>query len=95
MESITGLREADHSAEDGSQSFVDACNDWWNGQGLRYPTRTLFQITILTLTTMTDNEIIERICGSCNCDEATAKEYLNDEIRHPQRAARGKRPARE
>ena len=44
---------------------------------------------------MTDNEIIERICGSCNCDEATAKEYLNDEIRHPQRAARGKRPARE
>ena len=82
MESITGLREADHSAEDGSQSFVDACNDWWNGQGLRYPTRTLFQITILTLTTMTDNEIIERICGSCNCDEATAKEYLNDEIRH-------------
>ena len=32
MESITGLREADHSAEDGSQSFVDACNDWWNGQ---------------------------------------------------------------
>ena len=31
---------------------------------------------------MTDKEIIERICGSCNCDEATAKEYLNDEIRH-------------
>ena len=30
---------------------------------------------------MTDKEIIERICGSCNCDEATAKEYLNDEIR--------------
>ena len=34
------------------------------------------------LTTMAENEIIERICGSCNCDEATAKEYLNDEIRH-------------
>lgn len=32
MESITGLREADFSSEDGSQSFVDACNDWWNGQ---------------------------------------------------------------
>ena len=31
---------------------------------------------------VTDKEIIERICGSCNCDEATAKEYLNDEIRH-------------
>lgn len=31
---------------------------------------------------MAENEIIERICGSCNCDEATAKEYLNDEIRH-------------
>ena len=25
---------------------------------------------------MAENEIIERICGSCNCDEATAKEYL-------------------
>ena len=32
LESITGLREADYSSEDGSQSFVDACNDWWNGQ---------------------------------------------------------------
>ena len=31
---------------------------------------------------MTEKEIIERICGSCNCDEATAREYLNDEIRH-------------
>ena len=31
---------------------------------------------------MAENEIIERICGACNCDEATAKEYLNDEIRH-------------
>ena len=31
---------------------------------------------------MAENEIIERICGSCGCDEATAKEYLNDEIRH-------------
>lgn len=31
---------------------------------------------------MAENEIIERICGSCNCDEVTAKEYLNDEIRH-------------
>ena len=31
---------------------------------------------------MTEKEIIEKICGSCNCDEATAKEYLNDEIRH-------------
>ena len=30
MESITGLHEADYSSEDGSQSFVDACNDWWN-----------------------------------------------------------------
>ena len=26
---------------------------------------------------MAENEIIERICGSCGCDEATAKEYLN------------------
>ena len=32
LESITGLHEADYSSEDGSQSFVDACNDWWNGQ---------------------------------------------------------------
>ena len=32
LESITSLREADFSSEDGSQSFVDACNDWWNGQ---------------------------------------------------------------
>ena len=32
MESITGLHETDYSSEDGSQSFVDACNDWWNGQ---------------------------------------------------------------
>ena len=32
MESITGLREADYSSEDGSQSFIDACNEWWNGQ---------------------------------------------------------------
>lgn len=31
---------------------------------------------------MAENEIIERICSSCNCDKATAKEYLNDEIRH-------------
>ena len=31
---------------------------------------------------MTEKEIIERICGSCNCDGATAREYLNDEIRH-------------
>ena len=31
---------------------------------------------------MTEKEIIERICGYCNCDEATAREYLNDEIRH-------------
>jgi hypothetical protein len=31
---------------------------------------------------MTDKEVIERICSSYNCDEATAKEYLNDEIRH-------------
>ena len=30
---------------------------------------------------MAENEIIERICGSCNCDEATAKEYLNDDIK--------------
>ena len=29
---------------------------------------------------MTEKEIIERICGSCNCVEATAREYLNDEI---------------
>lgn len=33
---------------------------------------------------MAENDIIERICGSCNCDEATAKEYLNDEIRRKQ-----------
>ena len=32
MESITGLHETDYSSEDGSQSFVDACNDWWNSQ---------------------------------------------------------------
>ena len=32
---------------------------------------------------MAENEIIERICGSCGCDKVTAKEYLNDEIRHP------------
>ena len=32
LESITGLREADYSSEEGSQSFIDACNDWWNGQ---------------------------------------------------------------
>ena len=32
IESITGLREADYSSEDGSQSFIDACNEWWNGQ---------------------------------------------------------------
>lgn len=31
---------------------------------------------------MTENEIIERICGSCGCNEATAKEYLNGEIRY-------------
>ena len=31
---------------------------------------------------MAESEIIERICGSCGCDEATATEYLNDEIRH-------------
>lgn len=31
---------------------------------------------------MAENEIIERICGSCGCDEATAKEYLNAEIRY-------------
>lgn len=29
---------------------------------------------------MTKNEIIERIYGSCNRAEATAKECLNDEI---------------
>lgn len=32
MEAITGLHEADYSSEDGSQSFIDVCNDWWNGQ---------------------------------------------------------------
>ena len=32
LESITGLREANYSSEDGSQAFVDACNEWWNGQ---------------------------------------------------------------
>ena len=32
MESITGLHETDYFSEDGLQSFVDACNDWWNGQ---------------------------------------------------------------
>jgi len=31
---------------------------------------------------MTEREIIERICGSCGCDEMTAKEYLDAEIRH-------------
>jgi len=31
---------------------------------------------------MTEREIIERICGSCDCDEMTAKEYLDAEIRH-------------
>ena len=32
LERITGLHEADYSSEDGSQSFVDARNDWWNSQ---------------------------------------------------------------
>ena len=32
LESITGLHETNYSSEDCSQSFVDACNDWWNGQ---------------------------------------------------------------
>ena len=32
MESITGLHETDYFSEDGLQSFVDASNDWWNGQ---------------------------------------------------------------
>lgn len=32
MEQITGLRECDYSSEDGSQAFVDAATQWWNGQ---------------------------------------------------------------
>ena len=40
MESITGLHEADYSSEDGSQSFVDACNDWWNA--LDYDTQRVY-----------------------------------------------------
>lgn len=32
MEAITGLYEADYSSEDGSQAFINACNEWWNGQ---------------------------------------------------------------
>ena len=31
---------------------------------------------------MSEKEIIGRICGSCGCDEATAKEYLEAEIRY-------------
>lgn len=32
MKRITGLQQSDFGAEDGSKAFVDACNDWWNGQ---------------------------------------------------------------
>lgn len=32
LESITGLHEADYSSEDGSQAFINACSEWWNGQ---------------------------------------------------------------
>lgn len=32
LESITGLHEAGYSSKDGSQSFVEACNEWWIGQ---------------------------------------------------------------
>ena len=32
MESITGMQESDFSPDDGSQSFVDACDDWWHCQ---------------------------------------------------------------
>ena len=38
---------------------------------------------------MAENEIIGRICGSCGCDEATAKEYLNDEIKTRKKAHDG------
>ncbi len=40
METITGLHEADYASEDGSQSFVDACNDWWNA--LDYDTQRAY-----------------------------------------------------
>ena len=30
LEQITGYRQADFSPEDGSQAFVDACNEWWH-----------------------------------------------------------------
>ncbi len=32
LESITGLHESGYLSDDGSQSFVEACNDWWRGQ---------------------------------------------------------------
>lgn len=32
LESITGLHESGYSSDEGSQSFVEACNDWWRGQ---------------------------------------------------------------
>jgi len=32
MEQITGLKECDYSSGDGSQTFVDAATQWWNGQ---------------------------------------------------------------
>ena len=31
-----------------------------------------------------ENPIIKRICNSCNCNEAEAQEYLDDEIRNLQ-----------
>ncbi len=32
MERITGLRECDYPSEDGSQAFVNATTEWWDGQ---------------------------------------------------------------
>lgn len=36
IESITGLHESDFSSDDDSQDFVEACNDWWNGQDYEF-----------------------------------------------------------
>lgn len=30
LEQVTGLKETDYPSENGSQAFLDACNEWWN-----------------------------------------------------------------
>lgn len=32
MEIVTGYNMFEFSDEDGYQDFVDACDEWWNGQ---------------------------------------------------------------